>query len=1073
MRRKKKNVNPNEGFCPEPGPVVPGNEQTNAVNSEENRYTSEDPKHKEENVNSSQPIIGNPDDGQPYGENPGYDQPYGEPPGYGQSYGENPGYDQPYGETPGYGQSYGENPGYDQPYGETPDYGQAYGENPGYDQPYGETPDDGRPYIGNPDEGYPYGENPGCGQAYDENQGNIPPYGLDPGYDPAYGGDFGNFQSQEGAAYGAPYYGEEVYGESFAGYLEDGDILEEDSEDPPPRKPSRGRRILRGVRRTFAVFLTLILVGALGFSVFYLICASRAPKLDILDVQPQYYRSTVLDTKGDIVLTLSGQESNRVYVKLSEIPVNIQRAFVAIEDERFYQHHGVDFLGIGRALVKGITSGSFSQGASTITQQLIKNNVLTGWTEEKTFLDKIERKIQEQSMAWSLERKVDKNWILENYLNTINLGGGNWGVETAAKYYFDKDVSELTLSESAALAAIPKNPTTFNPLSHPEENEWRRKLVLEKMLELGYINEAQRDEALADPVYERIATVSSGERSQKTFTYFEDAMVTAIISDLRERLGMTEEEAWDKLYRGGLTIESTEDARLQDICQKIAARDDLIPGDSQISLVLMDNATGQIRAMIGGRGKKEGSLLFNRAISSVRQPGSTIKIIGEYAAGLEDGVITLGTTVDDAPSTYSNGDKIVNSDGRYLGMSTVHSAIVRSGNIIALKCFQKEGMENVAESLKRFGISTLCDEDMVEALALGGMYGGVTNLEMTAAYSTLARGGEYREPIYYTRILNPDGSVLLEKEQTSWQAVSANTSALLTAAMEDVVDGGTGMEARLTDMSAAGKSGTTSQIRDAWFIGYTPYLTCGVWGGNDDNSGQSDSSYAKVLWREIMQEAHTGLSDKDFNGEGRLVKVKICAKCGKIAVEGLCDQTVQGNMIVEEYFVPGTQPKETCDCHVKVEICAHTHQKAAVHEEDEWVWSFFTGWRTNGEKGEVLCPSTYTRVYLKSATEGTEDAPYVLPESYGENGQMCLLHSYRATPTPTMTPTPTLTPTPVPDLREERDEDDRPGFFDWLFGRDEPSQEELERQEEDERRAAEADDPEDDWYYDNNRRRGY
>ena len=173
-------------------------------------------------------------------------------------------------------------------------------------------------------------------------------------------------------------------------------------------------------------------------------------------------------------------------------------------------------------------------------------------------------------MAWSLERKVDKNWILENYLNTINLGGGNWGVETAAKYYFDKDVSDLTLSESAVLASIPKNPTTFNPLSHPEENEWRRKLVLEKMLEIGYINEAQRDEALADPVYERIAAVSSGERSQKTFTYFEDAMVTAIISDLRERLGMTEEEAWDKLYRGGLTIESTEDARLQDICQKSA-----------------------------------------------------------------------------------------------------------------------------------------------------------------------------------------------------------------------------------------------------------------------------------------------------------------------------------------------------------------------------------------------------------------------------------------------------------------------------------------------------------------------
>ena len=1057
MRRKKKNVNPNEGFYPENKQEEPGAEPTIAGAPEELPYYPDNTYYysmEEAAQGGERPFDGESDYGQPYDGAPDGGQPYEGNPEYGPPYDEAPVYGKPYEGDPGIGQTADGSPGYGQPYEGSPDYGQPYegaaDGSPGYGQPYEGSQDYGQPYEGAAD------GSPVYGQPYDGGNGYDQPYGGDPEYGPAYG---------------APYGGEGDYDDSFMQYPGEGFSLEDEYGDPVPKKLSRGRRILRGVRRTFAVLLTLLLVGTLAFAIFYLVCASRAPKLELLDVQPRYYRSTVLDTNGSIALTLSGQESNRVYVKLSEIPYNLQRAFVAIEDERFYQHHGVDLLGICRAIFKGITTGNFSQGASTITQQLIKNNVLTDWVNESTFLQKIERKIQEQSMAWSLERKVDKNWILENYLNTINLGGGNWGVETAAKYYFDKDVSELTLSESAVLAAIPKNPTTYNPLSHPEDNEWRRKLVLDKMLELGYISEEQRDEALADPVYERIAAVSSGERSQKTFTYFEDAMVTAIISDFKEQLGMTEEEAWDKLYRGGLTIESTEDARLQAICQKIAERDDLIPGDSQISLVLIDNTTGQVRAMVGGRGEKEGSLLFNRAISSIRQPGSTIKIIGEYAAGLEDGVITLGTIVDDAPSTYSNGDEIVNSDGRYLGMSTVHSAIVRSGNIVALKCFQKEGMENVVQSLRKFGITTLGEEDMVEALALGGTYGGVTNLEMTAAYATLARGGEYREPIYYTRILDAAGEVLLEKTQTSWQAVSANTSALLTAAMEDVVDGGTGMEARLTDMSAAGKSGTTSQIRDAWFIGYTPYLTCGVWGGNDDNSGQGDSSYAKVLWREVMQEAHAGLSDKEFTGEGRLVKVKICGKCGKIAVEGLCDSTVQGDMTVEEYFVPGTQPQDTCDCHVKVEICSTTHQKAAVREEDERVWSFFTGWRTNGKKGDVLCPSTYTRVYLKSATEGTEDEPYVLPEAYGEHGQMCSFHTARATPTPTMTPTPTLTPTPVPDSRDESG--DEPGFWEWFFGRGGTYQEDVERREEDERRGQEPEDVYDDWNWGDDRRRGY
>ena len=341
-----------------------------------------------------------------------------------------------------------------------------------------------------------------------------------------------------------------------------------------------------------------------------------------------------------------------------------------------------------------------------------------------------------------------------------------------------------------------------------------------------------------------------------------------------------------------------------------------------------------------------------------RQPGSTIKVIGEYAAGIERGAFTLGTTIDDATYTYSDGTEIVNSDGLYEGMTTVHQAIARSSNIVALKCFQELGMDTVWSSLTNFGITTLTDEDKVEALALGGTYGGVTNLEMTAAYGTLARGGEYIEPVYYTKIIDRNGQVLLEKNPARHQVVTEQTAALLTVALEDVLDSGTGMTADFADMSLAGKSGTTNDIRDAWFIGYSPYLTCGIWGGNDDNSAQESGEYVKTLWKSVMSRAHESLADTEFAAKDQLVKCIICTKCGKIAVTGLCDVTEQGDMTAVEYFASGTEPREECDCHVAVEVCT-----------------------SSGEKAGSYCPHTKRHVYLRSASEGTVDADYVLPEN--------------------------------------------------------------------------------------------
>ena len=719
------------------------------------------------------------------------------------------------------------------------------------------------------------------------------------------------------------------------------------------------------------LILWTLLVLLVGAGVFLMFVISKAPDIDSIDATPKYYRSSVLDTDGNLVLALSGEESNRVYARLDEIPVDLQHAFVAIEDERFYKHHGIDLRGILRALYRGIRRGNFSEGASTITQQLLKNNVFTDWMGEDTFYDRLERKIQEQYLAIRLEFRYDKDWILENYLNTINLGGGNWGVETAARYYFRKDVSELTLSECACLAAITRNPTTYNPYKNPEANAERRVYVLDKMLGLEMISQEEHDEALADDVYARIQEVHTPGANQEIMTWFEDVLVYQLVDDLQEQTGCTEEEAWSRLYRGGLTIYSTEDSRLQSICEEQAAREDLFPEGAEISLVLIDTESGAVRAMIGGRGKKDASLLYNRAISSVRQPGSTIKIIGQYAAGIEDGNLTLGTAVDDAPHTWFDGTPIRNSDGVFGGMTTIHQAIVKSDNIIAAKCLQEFGVDRTFSSIEAFGITTLDDSDKVEALALGGTANGVTNLEMTAAYSALARGGGYVEPYYYTKVVDRDGNTVLEKKPETHRAVREQTADLLTIALSDVVTRGTGTDCRFDGMSLAGKSGTTTGARDAWFIGYSPYLTCGSWGGYDDYREQADPGYVKVLWREVMSRAHEGYEDPGFEDTDGLVKVSICTKCGNRAVPGLCDCTLEGDVTMEEWYASGTQPIRPCTCHKKAEICTESGDHAGRYCPDECI---------------------ETRVYLVSASEGTVDADYVTPAQY--KGGTCSVHTY-------------------------------------------------------------------------------
>ena len=545
------------------------------------------------------------------------------------------------------------------------------------------------------------------------------------------------------------------------------------------------------------------------------------------------------------------------------------------------------------------------------------------------------------------------------YLNTINLGSGSWGVKTAAMRYFGKDISELTLSESAVLAGIAKSPTGYNPLNEPENSRERQLLVLDKMLDLGMISQQEYDEAVADDVYERIARDNTPVEGAEILSYFEDALVYQVVSDLETELDCTEEEAWQLLYRGALTIHSTQNSDLQKICETEINRESWYTSDAQASIVLMDPYTGQVKAIVGGRGEKEGSLTLNRATTSVRQPGSTIKVVGEYAAALDRGDSTLGTVYDDAPYAYSDGTAIRNAGGLYGGMTTVRQAIEDSINVVALKCFHGVGTDTVVSRLEQFGFAHLTEEDRVEALALGGTHGGVTNLELTAAYSAIANGGTWLEPTYYTEILDQEGKTLLKKIPERQTAVRTSTAALLTEAMEGVMTVGTGTKANFSGMALAGKSGTSTEMRDLWFVGYSPYYVCGVWGGYDDFSAQSSSGYVKSIWRAVMQQAHSGLEYQAFSLDNSLVSSVICTKCGNLAVEGLCDDTVQGNMTREERFVSGTEPTEPCTCHEEVTYCQYSGQLAGEY-------CTFSG--------------VESLVYLKSGTEGTADAEAVIPQ---------------------------------------------------------------------------------------------
>ena len=766
------------------------------------------------------------------------------------------------------------------------------------------------------------------------------------------------------------------------------------------RSSMMGKRARVSFIRLLFVSLIALCIGVtcLGIGSFKGVI-DNAPDVNDIDIMPLGYATFLYDDQGNQIRKLAAPDANRLPVTLEQIPVELQHAVVAIEDERFYEHNGIDVRGILRAGVKALTSGDFSEGASTITQQLLKNNVFTNWTSESTQLERFTRKFQEQYLAIQVEKKTDKDTILENYLNTINLGAGAYGVQAAARQYFDKDVWDLNLSECATLAGITQNPTKFNPILNPDSNKKRRKEVLQHMLDQNYITEEQYKEALEDDVYSRIqaAQEKHSDNSNTIYTYFEDELTDQIINDLMNIKGYTKTQATNLLYSGGLKVYTTQDSAIQNILDEeytdpsnfpdqtqyeldfaltvtdpegnqvnyskemlqlyfqnedpnfdllfdspeegqtyvdrykeniladgskiVAERVNFAP-QPQSSMSVIDQHTGQVKALIGGRGEKTASLTLNRATDTTRQPGSTFKIVSTYAPALNEKGMTLATTFEDEPYTYPDGSPVNNSTRSYEGTTTIRTAIQNSVNVVAVKCLEEVTPDLGLKYLDNFGFTTLAHgteadkdangniwSDANLATALGGITKGVTNVELCAAYASIANSGNYIKPIYYTKILDHNGNVLIENTSVERSVIKESTAYLLTSAMEDVVKYGTGTACQLDNMAVAGKTGTTEAYNDVWFVGYTPYYTCAIWSGYDNNEKLPDYArkYHRNLWKKVMTRIHEGLPQKDFEKPASVEKLSICA------ISGLLPRA--GCPVTTEYFDVGTMPTEYCEEH--------------------------------------------------------------------------------------------------------------------------------------------------------------
>lgn len=680
--------------------------------------------------------------------------------------------------------------------------------------------------------------------------------------------------------------------------------------------PQKKKKIKYKIHWFRILFAIIVVCGIIGCGVFAGVWASVAkdvPDLDSVDLDNYSVTSVILDKDGNQISNLHAEE-NRVPVEYNEISPNAVNALIAIEDQRFRTHNGIDPIRIAGAMVANIKAGGIVQGGSTITQQLVG----------LVFLDRTEksytRKIKEAVLAMRIEKECSKDEIITHYLNRAYFGGGAYGIEAASEYFFAKHSSELTIPEAATLAGCIQNPSKWSPIGNPENALYRRNLVLDQMAECGFISQDEADQYKATEIQLSEVRVTAKETGNN-MTY--QSFVDHVIEEALEALELDEENA-KALYTGGYIIYTTMDAAVQQRMEEVFNNDGNFPNNSvQAAMIVTDPATGEIRGIVGGRHQSAAREL-NRATQAFRQPGSSFKPVAVYAPAFEAGY-GPGTVVDDYPKDY-NGHVFKNSSRTYNGLVTIRKGIVSSLNVVAVKTMEMTGIDACYKFAKSLGFSKLTDTDRNLSTALGGLTTGVSPLEMAGAYGAFANNGVYIQPYAISKITDKNGKVLWEHKTEKQVVMSEQSAYLLTSCLIDAATSGTGSKAKVNGHQTAGKTGTTSDNKDAWFAGYTKHYVGIVWVGYDTpkklGSNAFGGSICAPIFSKVMNTIHEGLPAESFSQPSGITSVSIDTKSGMRP-----SNLTPAEYITTELFNSKYVPQETSDVWVPVEVCPVSGQK--------------------------------------------------------------------------------------------------------------------------------------------------
>ncbi len=635
--------------------------------------------------------------------------------------------------------------------------------------------------------------------------------------------------------------------------------------------------------------------------------------------------SIIVDTDGNVIADLSGDEKRKI-ITLSNMSEYLPKAYIAIEDERFYKHNGVDIKRtLGAIVTYVLHKGDSSFGGSTITQQLVKNIT----KEDKK---EITRKVKEWAKAVQVERMLSKDQILELYLNILFVGGKNYGVQMGSEYYFNKSASELSLAQCAFLAGINNSPNLYNPYGDKDNTELinkRTKTVLNKMKELSYINEDEYNQAIQE--VDGGLAFAKAQSSGNVYSYHTDATISQVIEDVAEAKGISRQLAENYVYSSGLTIYSTQNTSIQKKMEEEFAKTSKYTltsktikdengnyQKSQAAMVVIDNATGYVVGVVGGLGEKTESRGLNRATQSLRQTGSSMKPLADLVPGIEEKIITAATVYNDAETEFENGKYTPKNQGKFRGYISIRSAIETSQNIPFVKVMVELTPKKSLQYLKKMGISTLDDKnDNTLSLAIGGVYNGISPLEMAAGYETIANNGVYTSPTFYTKVTDSSGNVVLEAKKETTKVMSEDTAYVVKNILTQTVVGGQGTAkyCAISGMDVAAKTGTTNGDKDRWLCGFTNYYTAATWYGFDqpEEVKFSGNNPAGQLWDNVMTSIHSGLAESRFKATNNIVTATICADTGMAATEKCVNK-------YQEIFISGTVPS-ACSGHTVYQVC--------------------------------------------------------------------------------------------------------------------------------------------------------